>query len=159
MRIPVLFVGECVGPAEEKESRPFAWASGKLLDHMLGHIEVHRDDVYLTHIVKQHPPKNRKPQTHETRAHLKCFEKELAHLNPRIVVYLGKPALHTFFPEVDLNTQHGDAFVHKGRYHVPLYHPAVSIYNKVLKGSLKQDFHKLKTLINQVSYEDNKKTA
>src|SRR3989344_7976246 len=53
-----MFVGEAPGRNEAATGRPFCGAAGKILDELLASIEVPRQDVYITNIVKDRPPEN-----------------------------------------------------------------------------------------------------
>ena len=61
----IVFVGEAPGKREDLSGEPFVGASGKLLDELLGSININRKDVYVTNIVKYRPVGNRDPSTEE----------------------------------------------------------------------------------------------
>ena len=47
----VVFVGEAPGKKEAETGKPFAGASGKMLNSLLSSINLKREDVYITNIV------------------------------------------------------------------------------------------------------------
>jgi uracil-DNA glycosylase len=61
----VMFIGEAPGRNEAKTGRPFCGASGKILDELLRHVGISRDDVYVTNVVKDRPTNNRDPKPEE----------------------------------------------------------------------------------------------
>ena len=52
----LFIVGEAPGFNEDKEGKPFSGASGILLDRMLESLDLGREKVYLTTLVKCRPP-------------------------------------------------------------------------------------------------------
>ena len=81
----VLFIGEAPGVNEDRLQRPFIGRGGQLLNEMLQKINLKREDVYITNIVKRRPPENRDPLPEE-------IEAEVFSGNPRR--FLGRPAHH-----------------------------------------------------------------
>ena len=59
---PVLFIAEAPGRNEDRDGIPFTGRSGELFDRLLGEIGMNREEIYLTNIVKCHPPGNRDPE-------------------------------------------------------------------------------------------------
>ena len=64
-RARVMFIGEAPGKNEAQTGRPFCGASGRVLDVLLAHIGLPREEVYITNIVKDRPPGNRDPKPEE----------------------------------------------------------------------------------------------
>ena len=62
---PVLFIAEAPGRNEDRDGIPFTGRSGELFDRLLGEIGMNREEIYLTNIVKCHPPGNRDPKPEE----------------------------------------------------------------------------------------------
>ena len=57
----ILFIGEAPGKNEDIQGKPFVGAAGKFLNEMLQSVNLRREDVYITNIVKYRPPNNRDP--------------------------------------------------------------------------------------------------
>ena len=62
---PVLFIAEAPGKNEDQDGIPFTGRSGELFDRLLSEIGMSREEIYLTNIVKCHPPNNRDPKQEE----------------------------------------------------------------------------------------------
>lgn len=148
----IVFIGEAPGKKEDSEGLPFVGASGKFLEEMLQTIGLARTDVYITNIVKYRPPNNRDPLPEEKEACLPWLQEELTVVAPRVVVFLGRHALNTFFPEYKISEVHG-TLIHteksdiKVEYFLPLYHPASALYNGALRETLKKDFKKIPKIL------------
>jgi len=88
----IVLVGEKPGAEEDQEGRPFCGRSGHLLDRMLAAIGLDRTSVYLANIVPWRPPANRTPTPQEVEILRPFVERQIALVDPDIVVALGGPA-------------------------------------------------------------------
>ncbi|TAL78159.1 MAG: uracil-DNA glycosylase [Beijerinckiaceae bacterium] len=98
---PIMFVGEAPGADEDRIGRPFVGRAGQLLDKMLAAIELDRSKVYIANIVPWRPPGNRTPTPLEAAACLPFLRRQIALVNPKILICLGKPSCHTLLPTKD----------------------------------------------------------
>ena len=65
----VMFIGEGPGENEDLQGEPFVGRGGQLLDKMLQHINLSRqENIYIANMVKCRPPKNRDPEKEEVNA-------------------------------------------------------------------------------------------
>jgi uracil-DNA glycosylase len=154
----IVFIGEAPGENEAKTGRPFVGRSGKFLDELLLSTGISRDSVYITNIVKDRPPKNRDPLPTEIALYAPFLDRQLEIIKPKVVATLGRFSMQYIMERYGLEKQvdvisklHGKVFetsLDHGKVKVvPLYHPAVAIYNQASKETLKEDFKILKTLI------------
>jgi len=144
----ILFIGEAPGKNEDLQGRPFVGSAGKLLDELLKTIDLKRDDVYVTNVVKYRPPKNRDPKEEEKEACRVWLNSELLFIKPKVIVTLGRHALNKFVPEAKISADHGKVFKHPTGIPVfAMYHPAAALYNPNLKETLVKDFKKLKDFL------------
>jgi uracil-DNA glycosylase len=154
----IVFIGEAPGENEAKSGRPFVGRSGKFLDELLLSTDIQRDSVYITNIVKDRPPKNRDPLPHEISLYAPFLDRQLEIIKPKIIATLGRFSMQYIMERYGLEKEvdaiskiHGKVFETSMPYGrvkvVPLYHPAVAIYNQASKETLKEDFKILKTLI------------
>jgi DNA polymerase len=167
----VMFIGEAPGETEAKTARPFCGASGRILDQLLESIDLDRNDVYVTNVVKDRPPKNRDPKTEEIQLYTPFLTRQIDIIQPHIVATLGRFGMEFMF----LNYQNELEVISKGKnagkpklpkisqargqtYNLqtsegtkfkllPLYHPAVALYNPTSKDDLLKDFKVLQELI------------
>jgi len=122
-----LIVGEAPGAEEDARGEPFVGRAGQLLNSMLRAVGLKREEVYIANVLKCRPPGNRDPAPLEAAECLPYLEQQIALLNPKIMLAVGRIAaqnlLRTESPLGRLRKQ-----VHRfGRSQVPLiatYHPA-----------------------------------
>jgi len=150
----VVFVGEAPGKNEAISGRPFCGRAGEILDEMLKSINLKREDIYITNIVKDRPPKNRDPKPKEIDLYAPFLERELDIIKPKVVATLGRLAMTYLLEKYGaeenvgkISDLHGKVvkikMSEKEIYLMPLYHPAATIYNQKLKTVLLDDFKKL----------------
>lgn len=92
-RSRILLVGEAPGRNEDKTGRPFCGAAGKLLDLALAEARIPREEAFVTSIVKCRPPGNRDPTPDEKAACQPYLLEQVAALQPRVLVALGRHGL------------------------------------------------------------------
>lgn len=153
----IMFIGEAPGAQEAETGRPFVGRAGKYLDSLLCSIDLQREDVYITNIVKDRPPNNRNPHVSEIEVYSPFLREQIAIIQPKIIATLGRFAMEYIFNlfELSLNNKKlGD--IHGTEFHtlsdlgkttiIPLYHPAAVFYNRNLEAVLKIDFKIFKKL-------------
>jgi len=126
-----LFIGEGPGADEDVQGEPFVGQAGKLLDNMLASLEIARGNkVYIGNAVKCRPPGNRTPEAAEMAACRPYLERQIALLKPKIIVLLGKAAVHSVLHnDNSLASLRGKRFEHAGIPVVVTYHPAYLLRN------------------------------
>lgn len=158
----IVFVGEAPGKNEAATGRPFCGASGKILDELLASIGIERKKVYVTNIVKDRPPQNRDPLPEEIKIYAPFLDRQLEIIQPKIVAALGRYSMSYLMKKFELENKfqsisriHGQFFpaeISYGKiFFVPLYHPAVAVYDGRMKETLKKDFQILKNLLQTVN--------
>lgn len=154
----IMFVGEAPGRNEAQTGRPFVGAAGKILDELLTSVGINRADVYITNIVKDRPPFNRDPLPEEIAAYGPFLDRQIEIIQPKVIATLGRFSMVYIMEKFNLQSElksisqmHGKTFQAKASYGsitiVPLYHPAVAIYNASSKTTLKEDITILKQFI------------
>lgn len=131
-----LFVGEGPGAEEDVRGEPFVGQAGRLLDNMLAAIGLNRTtDVYIANAVKCRPPHNRTPERGELAACLPYLERQIALVQPRLLVALGRPAAQALLDrELAISAARGKRFERNGIPVVVTYHPAYLLRNPQDKG-------------------------
>jgi len=142
----VMVVGEAPGRNEDEQGRPFVGRAGKLLDELLGEAGLEREQVFITNVVKARPPGNRDPRAAEVAHHMPWLEAQLALIQPRLVVPLGRHAL-AHFSGRKIADVHGHQITERGRVLFPLYHPAAALYNQSLRATLFADARALRAAL------------
>jgi uracil-DNA glycosylase family 4 len=148
----IMFIGEAPGRQEELLGRPFVGAAGRLLNRLLKVINIKREDVYITNLVKCRPPQNRDPLPEEIESCSEWLNEQIRSVRPKLIVLLGRLATNRFLPKVRISEVHGRNFMKDiiglGTFvFFPTYHPAAALYNKSLEKSLEDDFKKIPELL------------
>ena len=144
----VMFVGEGPGRNEDLKGEPFVGAAGKLLNELLSHAGLTRDEVYIANVVKCRPPGNRDPEPVEIETCTPFLREQIRLIAPDVLVTLGN-----FATKLVLRTETGITRLHgrpqkAGRFTVlPIYHPAAAIYDRTKYDALLVDFATLRTLL------------
>ncbi|MDP3779214.1 MAG: uracil-DNA glycosylase [bacterium] len=154
----IMFIGEAPGRVEAQTGRPFAGPAGKILDELLASIGIARKDVYITNVVKDRPPQNRDPLPEEIGLYAPFLDRQIQIIKPEVIVLLGRHSMRYVMEKFDLSWQiepiskiHGQIFEADAPYGkikiIPLYHPAVALYNPDSKDVMMKDFQKIKEVI------------
>jgi len=121
----VMFIGEGPGEQEDIQGEPFVGPAGKLLDTMLEIIDLDRSKVYIANIVKCRPPQNRDPQDAEKDACREWLQRQIALVDPKIIVCLGRiSATDIIRDDFKISREHGQWFSREGRIYMAMYHPS-----------------------------------
>ncbi len=121
----IILIGEGPGAREDETGRPFVGKAGQLLTRMLASINLTREEVYITNIVKCRPPGNRDPLTDEVHACLPYLEQQIEIIQPLIIVCLGLPAIRTLTgTNQGISRMRGTFQQYKEYPVLPTYHPA-----------------------------------
>jgi DNA polymerase len=145
----VMLIGEAPGEQEELQGKPFVGKSGKLLDKMLEYLNLTREEVYITNVVKIRPENNRTPTNEEIVSWKDTLEDEIIKVGPDIIITLGTTATKAL---LGLDTKIGDVrgkgfSDKKGTIIVPTYHPAYLLRNPPAKEIVKKDLDLVKRII------------
>lgn len=146
----MVFIGEAPGKNEDIQGKPFVGAAGKFLNQMLEMINIKREDVYITNIVKYRPPNNRDPLPEEKAEFMPFLDQQISIIQPKLVITLGKHSLSCFLPQLKISEVHGQPKRFKGRVYLPLFHPAAALYNGGLRQTLIDDFANIPTILNKI---------
>jgi len=153
----IVFIGEAPGKNEDLAGKPFVGAAGKFLGEMLNLVELTREQVYITNIVKYRPPNNRDPLPEEKKAFWPYLVQELRAIGPLIIATLGRHSMEYFLPCMQITKVHGQPkrikFGDEKIVILPLYHPAAALYNGSLRQTLIEDFMSIPTIIKRIDKE------
>jgi uracil-DNA glycosylase family 4 len=125
----IMLIGQNPGSEEAKRGKPFVGKSGKYLDTVLKKNNVDRSKLYITNVVKETTPGNRKPTAQETRYWMPYLLEEIRQVKPKIVVLMGKIAWKT--PRL------------KAIEYIETYHPAAAMRFPRAREKFENDFVKL----------------
>ena len=143
----IMFIGEGPGWHEDRQGLPFVGAAGQFLDEMLAKIGLSRGDVFVTNVVKCRPPGNRDPLPDEIAACSPYLDEQLALINPRLVVTLGRFSMARWFPTERISRIHGQPRRFGDLVVVPMFHPAAALHQASLRATVEADMMKLPQIL------------
>lgn len=148
----VMLIGEAPGYHEDLEGKAFIGKAGKVLDQLLEFVKMKREDIYITNVIKCHPPQNRDPSSDEISRCMPYLIEQLKIIKPKIIITLGKYATQIIFRAFKLhftgmNKLHGSLINLKTSYGIVkvgcCYHPALACYNPSMLKILLDDFNNI----------------
>lgn len=131
----IMFIGEAPGREEDQQARPFVGEAGQLLTRLINKMGFNRLDVYIANIVKCRPPMNRDPHEDEIDTCFPFLERQIAIINPKIIISLGKISSYTLMgiksplSKFSITKVRGNFFDYKGIPVMPTFHPAYLLRN------------------------------
>jgi len=144
----LFIVGEAPGFNEDRDGRPFLGASGMLLDRLLNSLNIGRDEVYLTTLVKCRPPEGRPPKPSEVNNCRPYLLAQLQAVDPRVVVALGDLASRALTGRKEGAARiRGRAIPLDGRYVFPTIALTRALYTPADRALLLSDFSRLPELL------------
>jgi DNA polymerase len=148
----LMFVGEAPGAEEDRQGLPFVGRAGGLLTELLSGIGMERGDVWICNVLKCRPPGNRDPQPLEISSCEPYLSRQVELIEPRVVATLGNFATKLLTgSRAGITRVRGTPQVRElgGRtvFLMPLLHPAAALRTPSLTDTLREDFSKLRELI------------
>lgn len=141
----IMFVAEGPGQNEDRDGIPFTGKSGIILDKWLASAGLTRDDVYITNIVKCHPPGNRDPRPEEKEKCIEYLRYETALIKPEIIVCLGRVAAQRLIrDDFRITKEHGQFIEKMGILFTAVYHPSAVLRDPAKEKEALEDFRKIK---------------
>jgi uracil-DNA glycosylase len=147
----VMFIGEGPGFNEDQQGRPFVGAAGQLLTEMLGVIGLRRQDVFITNVVRCRPPGNRDPLPDELSACDTYTQRQIATLEPELIVTLGRFSMARFFGPGPMRELHGRSRDWNGITCLAMYHPAAILRTPTveMRRMYAEDFKRIPVLLQE----------
>jgi uracil-DNA glycosylase family 4 len=143
----IMFIGEGPGFHEDRQGIPFVGAAGNYLNELLAKIDLQREDVYITNVVKCRPPGNRDPQPQEIEACRPYLDKQIALIHPRLIVTLGRFSMQRYFPGASISRIHGQPKRVGNVIYYPMFHPAAALHQPRWRSLLDEDILKIPGLM------------
>lgn len=128
----IMLIGQNPGREEAEQGRPFVGRSGKYLDTVLSKNNLDRHKLYITSVVKETTPRNRKPTAAEIESWMPYLLQEIGQVKPKIVVLMGAVAWKT--PRLP------------GIEYIETYHPAAAMRFPRARERFEGDFERLAKL-------------
>jgi DNA polymerase len=154
----IVFIGEAPGKNEALSGRPFCGRAGKILDELLEEAGLRREDVYITNIVKDRPPNNRRPTNKEVEIYSPFLIRQLEIIQPKVVVTLGNTSTRFVFDYLhvvgafsafgEVEGRQFEMFLDGHRMLLyPLYHPAYAIYQRTNLPKMRERFRQIPSIL------------
>ena len=147
----ILFIAEAPGNNEDRDGIPFTGPSGKIFDECLESIGLTREDIYITNVVKCHPPRNRDPLPEEQERCIEYLKYETALIKPEVIVCLGRIAAQRIIkPDFRITREHGEFINRMDTWLTAVYHPSAILRDPDKKEETFEDFRKIKEKISDI---------
>lgn len=147
----LMFVGEAPGFHEDQQALPFVGAAGRFLEELLATINLTREQVFITNVVKCRPPDNRDPQPDEIEACRGYLDRQIACIAPKVIVTLGRFSMQLAFTGVSITRVHGQPKRIGEILYMPMFHPAAALHQPRYRSLIEQDMLKIPGLLSTVS--------
>jgi uracil-DNA glycosylase family 4 len=147
----LMVIGEGPGFEEDVQGRPFVGRAAQLLTKILQSIQLQREEVYITNIVKCRPPQNRNPEPDEIESCNPFLSKQIQAIQPRIICTLGTFASQTVLKtDAKITALRGRFYDRDGVKIFPTYHPAYLLRNPERKRDVWEDMKQIQTWLSQI---------
>jgi DNA polymerase len=145
----LLFIGEAPGATEDSSGKPFAGRAGELLTKMIENVlQLSRNEVYITNILKCRPFNNDTPTPTQAHTCQPYLLKQIELIRPKIIVTLGATAYHYLTgDDTDISKVRGTIHKQNDYTIVPTYHPSYLLRNPSAKKEIFADLLKVKELM------------
>jgi len=144
----LMFVGEAPGADEDAQGVPFVGRAGQLLTKMIEAMGLSRDEVYIANVLKCRPPGNRNPEPDEIATCEPFLFRQLASIEPKVVIALGAFAARTLLKtDVPISRLRGRVFDYRGAKLIPTFHPSFLLRSPGYKREAWEDLKKALSLL------------
>jgi len=149
---PIMLIGEAPGQQEDLQGEPFVGAAGKLLDDMLSIIDIDRTNCYITNVIKCRPPHNRDPLPDEVTACSGFLREQIAAIQPKMIVCLGRIAAGYLIHEhYRITEEHGTWSEKEGIWYTAIYHPSALLRDVQKRPETFRDLLSIRSKIKELS--------
>lgn len=129
-----LFIGEAPGQNEDEQGKPFVGEAGQLLTEMLRAMQLTREDIFITNILKCRPPQNRDPHADEIKQCRGYLRRQIALIQPKIIIAVGRIAAQTLLETNEaIGKLRGNVYRVENIPLIAIYHPAYLLRSLIEK--------------------------
>jgi uracil-DNA glycosylase len=154
----LLLIGEAPGKNEDIQGKPFVGQAGKILDELLDHIGLKREEVFIANVLKCRPPTNRDPKIEEINTCKKYLEKQIEIIDPKVICTLGKHSTQLVLDtNMGITSLRGKIFNIGNRTIIPINHPAAALYNRNKMDLLFSDFKRVEIILKKSDSDESLK--
>ncbi len=120
------------------------------MDELRATIDLKREQVYITHVIKTRPPSNRDPLPLEIQNCRNWLKRQIEIIRPKMIVTLGRYSMAMFFPGKSISKIHGTAQKRDDIIYYAMYHPAAALHQQSLRHTIEEDMRKIPSLLARV---------
>jgi len=111
-----------------------------------------REQIYLTNVVKCHPPANRDPWPEEQESCIPYLKYETLLLRPKLIVCLGRIAAQRIIrPDYRITREHGTFLYRKQTWLTAVYHPSAVLRDETKLPEMESDFRAIRLKLDELS--------
>ena len=146
----LMFVGEAPGADEDAQGKPFVGRAGQLLTKMIEAMGMKREDVIIGNVNRCRPPGNRQPTLEEAAICRPFLFREIAAIQPEVIVVMGNTALRNLLEEREgISRVRGKFRDFRGIKVMPTFHPAYLLRDPSKKRETWEDLKKVRDYLDQ----------
>lgn len=141
----LMFVGEAPGADEDAQAKPFVGRAGQLLTKIIEAIGLKREEVLIGNVNRCRPPGNRPPTPEEAAMCKPFLLREIAAVQPEVIVVLGNTALRNLLDiKQGITKVRGEFQNYHGVKVMPTFHPAYLLRDPSKKKETWEDLKKVR---------------
>lgn len=147
----IMFIGEGPGADEDLQGKPFIGKAGQLMNKAFEALEIKREEVYITNIVKCRPPQNRNPEKDEAIACMDYLRSQVMLIKPKVIILLGNVALKNILgDEYGITKSRGKWVEKKDIWYMLTFHPAALLRDDSKKIEFWRDLKQVKIKLEEL---------
>ena len=146
----VMLIAEGPGLHEDRWGRPFVGPAGYYLKDLLALAGLTREEVFITNMIKCRAPENRDPTPEEMDACSDYLDRQIAAINPELIVTLGRFSTTKFLPGETITKARGILRRRNGRNIFPIMHPAAGLHRSSNRASIDADFQRIPEVLQEI---------
>ena len=144
----LMFVGEAPGADEDAQGKPFVGRAGQLLTKMIEAMGMKRENVIIGNVNRCRPPGNRQPTLEEAAICRPFLFREIAAIQPEVIVVMGNTALRNLLEEREgISRVRGKFRNFRGIKVMPTFHPAYLLRDPSKKRETWEDLKMVRDLL------------
>ena len=152
----LMFVGEAPGADEDAQARPFVGRAGQLLTKIIEAIGLKREDVLIGNVNRCRPPANRPPTPEEASMCKPFLLREIAAVQPEVIVVLGNTAMKNLLDlKQGITRVRGQFQDYQGVKVMPTFHPAYLLRDPTKKKETWEDLKKVRDYLDTTRKQES----
>jgi uracil-DNA glycosylase family 4 len=152
----LMFVGEAPGADEDAQARPFVGRAGQLLTKIIEAIGLKREDVLIGNVNRCRPPANRPPTPEEASMCKPFLLREIAAVQPEVIVVLGNTAMKNLLDlKQGITRVRGQFQDYQGVKVMPTFHPAYLLRDPTKKKETWEDIKKVRDYLDSTRKQES----